>query len=917
MMHIRWLIVILALLLGSMAQAQTTILVKGMVTDSAGTGMPNASVKAKFGQDSISTLSQKDGTFSVRIAAAKPWQLHITLIGFAPYQKAFPMAATDSVLLLQRIVLLPAVHELEGVEIVARTPVKVMEDTTQYAVSAFKVRQGAMAEEVIKKLPGLEVDKDGNISSQGKPVKRIRVNGKDFFGGDVLAATQHLPAEILDNIQIIEDYGEQANLTGIKTGEPETIININTKPDKNKGKFGNANMGAGTKDRYMAGIMYNLFDNEQQISMLGSFNNTNQATFNFNAGGRGGGARGSNLGAVERTPYGSNGLTRSLSGGINYRDKWNEQMSVNGSYSVNYSTNQTQTDNQSQDINPLINRITQSNRLSESSSTNHRFTFNLDYRIDSANLLKFMPYFSYAHNEGQNATVSQLRRNTYSTNNTGQSNSKSYAPNYGATIVYNHKFNQRSRNLSVSLSTSFSARTQSGNTLNQYRNIDSAYVPPAIRDTLQQQNSETLSDNLSSNMRLSYTEPLDNKRNKFLEMSYEWNRSANGSNRQVYDIISSSKDPVPNINQSNLLSYQFTTHRTALTFKAVYPKYNYFIGVVAQPSVLNGGSVEKNIRINYRNMNWLPTARFSYNMGKDHTLNVNIAGKSREPGFAQLQPISDSSNLNNIVKGNPKLNAETNYSFSIRYSKADRKTGKIFFANLNYDVTADKIVSARFNNLSGTGRTTTYVNTDGFYRMAINSSFTQPFSKRIFSMTTKLDMSYDNNISFTDNFRNEGQNWSLRPALVFRMDVPDVIDLNVDGGFTYYKTTTRYSTYVSSNEARSYRIGISGKHYFFKDLTIGYELYKNYNSGFGSVGAVNPFIINSFVEYRFLKDKAATLRLQAYDLLDQNTGINRIINETTITDSRTNRLSRFYFATFTYRLTKFGAAPKKGQVPVK
>lgn len=901
----------IACLFSFMAIAQPSVAVKGFVVDSAGNLLSNASIKVKFAKDSLFTQTKKDGSFHFRLQGTPQFDMLITMVGFAAHQKKYSITAGDTALALGRILLLPNDMELEGVVVVAQTPVKVMEDTTQYAVSAFKVREGAMAEEVIKKLPGLEVDKDGNITSQGKPVKRIRVNGKDFFGGDVQTATQNLPAEVLENIQIIEDYGDQANLTGIKTGEPETIININTRKDKNRGKFGSLSAGVGTRDRYMAGLMYNIFDDEQQISLLGSFNNTNVATFNFNGGGRGGGARAGNLGGAERGGFGGNGLTQAISGGINYRDKWNEKMSVDGSYSVNWSSNETISENQSQDINPLINRITKSNRVSESSNSNHRFTFNFDYRMDSVNFLKITPYFSYSHNEGQNQSNSQLRRNKYYTYNVGRSDNKSYAPNYGGTVLFNHKFNQRSRNLSISLSTNFSARTQAGNTLNNYRNIDSGYVPPSIRDTIQQQQSETLSDNLTSNARISYTEPLDNKRNKFLEMSYEWNRSANFSDRNVFDVLQTSKDPLPNINQSNELNYQFTTHRTALTFKGMYAKYNYLVGIVAQPSLLNGESVEKNIRINYRNMNWLPSARFAYNIGKDHTINMNVGGRSREPSFNQLQPISDSSNLNNIVKGNPDLNAETTYNLSIRYNKSDRKTGKVLFANFNYDITDDKIVSARFNNVSGTGRTTTYMNTDGFYRIAANGSFTQPFKKRIFSVTTKLDMSYDNNISFTDSFQNKGQNWNLRPGLIFRLDIPEVIDLNFDGGFTYYKTTTRYSTYTTNNEARTYRIGVSGKHFFFKDLTIGYDLYKNFNSGFGSVGAVNPFIINTYAEYRFLKGKVATVRFQAYDLLDQNTGINRIINETTITDSRTNRLSRFFFLTFSYRLMKFAAGAKK------
>jgi hypothetical protein len=279
----------------------------------------------------------------------------------------------------------------------------------------------------------------------------------------------------------------------------------------------------------------------------------------------------------------------------------------------------------------------------------------------------------------------------------------------------------------------------------------------------------------------------------------------------------------------------------------------------------------------------------------------------------QLQPVSDSSNLNNIVIGNPNLQAELTRRLSLQYNKFDNKSGRSLFTNLSFDQTDNKIVSSRTNNLSGTGRTTGYLNTNGFYSLNANGSFTQPFSNRKFSATISINGSYDNNVSYTDNNRNKGQNWNIRPAGRFRLDLEDIIDLSLDVNYTIYQTTTRYAAFTNTTKARTLNLGISGKNYFFKDLTLGYDFSKNINYGFSSSVSTNPVILSLYTEYRFLKNKRATVKLQGFDLFNQNTGISRSVNETTITDSRSNRLARYFLFSMTYRMQKFKGSMMRGQ----
>lgn len=913
MRHRHLCLLLLSLILASSAFSQKAAVIKGIVTDSTGTPLHGASVKILAGKDSTGMITGKDGSFELGLQAVSSIKLEISNIGFAPFVKTYQ--AVNSPINAGTIQLIAESSVLPEVVIKSLNPITIKEDTVEYNASAYKVREGAPVEDVIKKLPGVTVDKDGQITAQGKPVARVRVNGKDFFGGDAQTATQNLPADIIENIQIIDDYGDQANLTGIKSGEPEKIININIRKDRNRGRFGNASVAAGNEERYAVGLVANDFKDERQLSFLGAINNTNTNLFNFNGGGRGGGARGANFGSSERGGNGGNGISLSKSAGFNYRDAWGQKISVNGSYSFSSRNNNSISTSQQQDFNPMNIRFTERNSNSHSSNANHRVTFNFEYKIDSMNFLKVSPYLSLSSSSSNSQSRSAISQKEYYTLNNNQSSSESSAPNTGADFTYNHKFLKKGRNINISGSITYSYRDQQQQIKNNYTNADSTFFPVEVTDTIQQQYIDIANRNTRTQARVSYTEPLGSNtgtKRTVLEMNYEWNRSATENQRDVDDIDPATGQPSFNPIQSNHFDYQFVTNRIGLNIKGNSAKYNYVIGLVSQPSSLSGQSVGKSINTDYRNMNWIPSARFVYNFARSHSLTLTYGGQSREPDFMQLQPVTDSSNLNNIVIGNPNLQAELTRRLSLQYNKFDNKSGRSLFTNLSFDQTDNKIVNSRVNNVSGTGRTTSYLNTNGFYSINANGSMTRPFFDRKFTASINLSANYNNNISYTDNQRTKGNNWNIRPGTSLRVDITDIVDAAVNVNYTIYQTTTKYTEYTNTTKARTLSLGINGKNYFFKDLTLGYDFTKEINYGFSSNVNSNPLILNLYTEYRFLKGERATVRFQGYDLFNQNTGITRTINETTITDSRNNRLARYFLLSFRYRMQKFGGGGRNG-----
>lgn len=882
---------------------QNSRLITGSIVDSNGNALQDVYVKLTTEHDSLTTTTNEAGTFRFSKVTFSTFTISATMVGYEPYSQLYTLTKTDGNLFkLNPVKLKLQDNRLTDVVVVSVNPIKVKEDTVEYKASAYKVREGAPVEEVLKKLPGVTVDKDGHVTAQGKQISRIRVNGKDYFGGDVQTATQNLPADILENIQIIDDYGDRANITGIKEGEPEKILNINVQKGKNKGSFGNATAGAGNEGRFIGQVAANNFNDDRQLSLLGSINNTNANTFNFSGGGRGGGARGTNMGAAERGGN-ADGITLSKSFGVNFRNKWGNKLTTYGSYSFSSRNNTVTGTSFQQDFNPRNINSTKRNSISYTNSYNHRVTWNVEYNIDSFNYIKVTPYYSYASSTHGNTGISELMKPRYYTLNNSSSVSTSTSPAGGSDFLYNHKFRKRGRNFSLSSTVNFSSRDQDRNTTNNFRDVDSTFATPRVTDSTRLQDIVNESRNFTTNIRVSYAEPIS----KFtsVEASYTWNNSNTESLKTVDDVEPLGGIKTRNIRQSNDFQYSFTTNRYGISLRTFKPKYNYSVGVVAQPSILVGKDLGRKANTSNYNFNIIPSARFVYNFARSNNLTITLGGASREPGFTQLQPIADSSNIRNVIIGNADLKAELTNRLSLQYNKVNVLKGNSLFVNFSYDRTQNKIVSARFNNPNGTGRTITYMNTDGFYGFNGNFSYTQPFANRKFSVTMNSSGSFDNNISFTDDFRNNGKNWIIRPGARIRLDIDDIIDVDVNSGYSINKTVTRYIDTTIATQARSFTLGLNGKNYFFKNWTLGYDLTKVVNKGYYNTKNANPTLLNMYVERRFLKNNRGTIRAQAFDIFNQNTGISRTVNGTTVTDIQNDRLARYFLLTFNLRLQKF------------
>lgn len=902
------------------AFSQTTKTVKGSLQDSTGMSVIAATIKLVSPTDTLYSTSNVDGNFSFDKIKSDHFSLEINSLGFETFNKNFQFKPNSSILDIGSIIMKAGSQILQEVTITGSPLIVVKEDTLEYRAKDYNLKENAVTEDLLKKLDGVEVDKDGNIKAQGEAITRVRINGKDFFGGDVKTATKNLPAEVIERIQIIDDYGDQANLTGNRSGDPERVLNIQISPDKNKGDFGTFRAGGGTKDRYQGTASYNSFTESRQFSALGNLNNVNAPLFDFQT--RGGGARrGGGGGSFGGGGFGgsSNGLTKVGSIGLNYRKTlWDEKLTTYGNYSFSQTDNNTLNSQYNKYFYPGSTIINTQNNNQESNGKNHRFDWNFEYKPDDVNYFKLSPTLSVnnnrtsSHNEGTFFTDDVLNNHVLTQNS---NNSKS--PDIGISGLYNRKLNDKGRNFFLNFSLNNSKTEQDRDEIVNSISFSSEF--PDGKNVYQRQLIDLNNKRLNGGASLSYTEPLSEKGR--LELNYDYNFSKYDNSRTAFD-SDIDGSIAPNLDNSNEYDYTFNTNRFSLTYRYRTDKLNYSIGASAQPSSLRGNSFSNgtSTTIKRNAVNYAPVARFEYKFSRTQGLNINYSGQSREPSFSQLQPIRDISNPQFPITGNPNLDAEFTHNVRLRYNNFNTQSGTTFFAFLNGTKTDNKIVSNRVSSLSelyGRVQETTYLNTDGFYSARGFYNLSKAYNKRKYVISANGSANFNNNVSFTDNEKNTAKNWVLSQGFSFQVNLGDWLELMPNINYTF--NTTRNSIESrASQDVSTWAMGLNNKLYITPTLLWGIDLSKMSNNGYSNSINANPFIINSYIEKEFFKNKQASIRLHAYDILDEQVSISRTVSDNSELDSRSNRLSRYFMLSLTYKFQKFGgvnAVPTNNRGP--
>jgi len=889
--------------------------VKGVLQDSSSaTPLSDATVSVTSLKDSslISfSLTSRNGNFEIKNLEAGDYLLISSFSGLQTKKTKFTISAGNETADLGIIKMDRVYKSMAEIIITDDAPVKINGDTLAFKADAFKTKPNATVEDLLKKMPGMQVDKDGTVKAQGEQVQKVYVDGKEFFGTDPKLATKNLTADMIDQVELFDDMSEQAKFNKIDDGSRTKAINLKLKKEKKKGVFGKAYGGYGTDEHYDAGVTANIFKGATQTSIIAKANNTNNIGFTvsdmvgmFGGGSSGGmmmgrpGGGGGNFGGLNLGSTGS-GLTSSSQVGINYRDTWSKSFDVTGSYFFNH----TKTTNLSHILRQTFAGDTtyfnDQLRNSLGVNDNHRFNLNMTYRIDSMNSIVYSPSISF-----QNSTNNYEDTIAYFFNHSGgsqsQNQSKSINKNDGNGMSWNNnliwrkRFRRQGRTLSVSLN----------NNMNDNDRVSYNIIQAIFNSKNINTNSDSRVRNYSAGF--SYTEPI--ARNKVVEFNYNYTRNTSHSDRQTLNFnTTTGKYDQEDAVLSNVFANLNESHRGGVNFRVVQKKYNYQIGMSVQQTLLESDNISKDILQSEKFTNLFPTASFNYQFARSKNLRFNYRGSTRQPSINQLQEVVDISNAPFLYKGNASLKQEFSNNINLSYNSFDIVKFRNIFAFFMFNNTFNRISNSVTINPDGT-QLTVPVNLNGYYMLSGNVNLGFPIKRMKggnFNTTTRVTLNQDP--SLYKSQKNYTKNLNVGEDLRLNYNYKEKLDVGVTASINYnsvHYTNPGQSTQDEKYFTHTYSADVT--YTFPKGLILSSDFDYTFNTGRTDGFNRNYAMWNGSFAKQLFKNKRGELKASVFDILNQNTSVVRNVGSNYIEDVSNTTLQRFFMLSFTYRINRMG-----------
>ena len=886
----------LFVLIANLIFAQNQGIISGRLIDSVGKqSLKSASISVVDPGDSSVVefaLSKDKGTFLIKSIPLGDYIVQISFQGFKTVSRKILLNEEQPNIDLGNIYLKQESKELDEVIVSTIKPIIVKDDTIQYSASSFKTKPNAVVEDLLKKLPGVIVDGDGNVSAQGEQVQRIFVDGKRFFGNDPKMATRNLPPDIVDKIQVYDAMSDQSSFSGFDDGVRIKTINITTKKNKKRGYFGKGVAADGSDGRYEENVNFSRFMGDQKVTLLAQTNDINVQGFTPQDGGGSGQNRG--------------GITTTKAAGLNFSDNWNRKTDFSGSYFYN----NLQTDKETKSFKETFlpgndtSNFTNTTNHSVRNSQNHRINLNLEHTFDSMNVLIIRPDINFQNSNSNNINSSLTNKSLIYNNDPVQQNSfdqqsggnsKNFSGNINAT--YRHRFKIPGHTFSVSVSGYANNYNSSG-----FNNAITNYYVPKDSTKLTNQINSNVGNSSGLGSNFSYTFPI--AINNIIELSYGYNQNNSLSDAKThsYDSITKSYS-----NQVDSLTNKFNngsnSNRVTIGYRIKTGKINFGISNGIQYTDLHSNNTTKDTSVVRSFTNIYPTANFMYTFSKQENLRINYNGRSNQPDISTLQPVPNNSNPANIITGNPFLGQEFSHSLRLLYTYVDPVTFRNISFMLSGGITNNKVVTST-TQLPNGYQTTTYQNQNGTYNARTNFNYGIQIKSPKSNLNFITNASYNRDVSLINSAVNYTYSSNAGENINWTMNIKEKLDLNFNAGYNYH--IVNYSIKPQNNKNYyTESLSLEPTYTFPGDWVLGSTFNYSFNSGLAAGYNASLPLWNASIAKELFRKKQGEIKLSIIDLLNQNVNVSRNITTNYIQDVQNNVLKQYFLLTFTYNLKMF------------
>lgn len=895
------------------------ISLKGVILDNNGDPLVSATAVAISAKDSVFLqfgLTNINGKFELKRIKPQPILLQITYLGFDQYSKEVIPTKGQTEIDLGNLSLVLSENKLDEVIIMGEiTPIMAKKDTLVYNANAFETTPNEVVEDLLRKMPGIEIEDDGTVIAQGEEVEKVTVDGKDFFGDDPKIATKNLPAKAVDKVEFFDRKSDMSEFTGVDDGERTKTMNLELKEDHKQGQFGTLAAAYGSDERYESRMSINRFSSKLQASVIGNFNNVNKQGFSANeyrsfmtsmGGFMGRGSRGSDISISSGL---SDGFVKTNAAGLNLNYDFTPKTKINISYFLNDIGNEIDRLSTAENFfNETRSFITNESGLQLSDNTNHRVQLRFDHEIDSTQDLRLTSNIGLNNANLTSSNITSLI-NSGVTENSGDAlyNTEGHDNSIAGSVMYRKKLGIKK---DKSMTINFNLNTADEEIIGDLASENIFFPEDEFRTFTENllQNQFQTDDVMSYQLRTSYVQPIS--AGKYFELNY---RRQNYDNELIRDVFDT-ENGVEKINDllSNHYDRNFVYDRGGIAYHIKTELNSISIEGQVQNSRLTGDIISEGSIIKNSSTSFLPRFSWRRELGMAHSINLRYTTNVREPSITQLQPILDNADPLNLYQGNPDLSNEYRHNVRLMYHNFDQFSFSSIFGMVTTTYSRNKITNATFIDENFI-RTTKPINVDYDFNINGRISYSTPIRSMGMKIRLNTNLGYQNSFVFIDDVENKANRYTTRFGVTLDNRSKKVIDASIGANWSYNLTSYNVNSNRDQNFlTQTYNTDITYKpnDNWIIDTDFKVRLFSEQDFGESQTIPIWNASLSRFID----KSKKIELKVSAVDILDKNLGINRSNTLNFVLNEQIISLGRYFLFGITYSIRGTSAKNSGGMM---